>query len=900
MARSIQNPLFAPGQRWLSETEPELGMGTLVSFDNRLITLDFPDAECTRQYSRAAAPIKRVQFKPGDRIRTCDAREIVVEEIAEENGLFTYKSHGDTRICETDLAASLSFDLPFDRLVNGLAGSPKLFDLRHEIRSAQADYQASPARGFLGGQVDLIPHQLYIADQVCRRVFPRVLLSDETGLGKTIEAGLILHRLLVTGRIRRVLIILPQSLVHQWFIELLRKFSLSFRLFDREYVREAMAAEPGMNPFILDQQGIVSRDFLMSEKAAREWMLEGDFDMVVMDEAHHMTEDPEFHGFMKALAARTPGVMLLTATPEQMGIETHFAQLQLLDPLRYHDLAAYVKEAEGYETAASEARKLLDRGEPVEEILDAFGPGRVVFRNRRKAIKGFPDRRVTLSPLAADPAALCRAEPAKDDPRLVHLAQLCRAVKPEKILVICRSKETAQDIAAGIQTHMAVDTARFDETMDLLSRDRQAAWFAEPDGARLLVCSEIGSEGRNFQFVRHLYLFDLPENPELLEQRIGRVDRIGQKHEIIIHVPYIEGSSQEILALWYDRGVGLFKENVNGLHGIFTRFEPRLRGLMEKASEGGGIDRIALTELIRDTAEFVQTLQTSLDQGRHILLELNSFRPKAANELIKRIQETEQARELFSLMERLLDHFGVEMDLVGKDSQVVSMIPDRLVDENFPSLPRRARFTTFDRACAIARDDLDFLTWDHPFVHQVMEYFAIQGQGAAAAALLEGASSPGLVLETLYVLELPESDQFTRAARFLSPAPIHILMDHSGNRLEPSDLSLNFPSCLKPDRPGWFLDLAEVTGNLLPQLLDKSQTAAQKEAAKMRSQGLARMETVLKTETDRLIRLAQVNPGVSREEIEAAASEPAAISAMISGAKLRLDAVRLIRLSPGS
>ena len=896
------NTIFVTGQRWLSQTEPELGMGILVSFDSRRLTIEFPDADCIRQYSRAAAPVRRVQFKPGDRVRTGDGREIIVAEVTEDKGLLTY-SDGDMRLCETQLSVSLSVDLPFDRLVNGLSGGTGLFDLRREIRAAQAGYQASPARGFLGGQVDLIPHQLYIADQVCRRFFPRVLLSDETGLGKTIEAGLILHRLMVTGRIRRVLVILPQSLVHQWFIELLRKFSLSFRLFDRDYVREALATEPDMNPFTLDQQGIVSRDFLMAKKAHRDWMLQGDWDMVVLDEAHHMTGDPQFHRFMAALGERTPGLMLLTATPEQMGVKTHFAQLQLLDPHRYHDLDAYVKEAEGYETAAREARALLDRGEPVDDILDTFGPGRVVFRNRRKAIKGFPDRRVALAPLAADPEYVRSVERGvdslKNDPRLAHLAELCKTVKPEKILVICRSKEMAEGIATGIQGHMAVDTARFDETMDLLARDRQAAWFADPDGARLLVCSEIGSEGRNFQFVRHLYLFDLPMNPELVEQRIGRVDRIGQKDEILIHVPYLEGSSQEILALWYHRGIGLFRSNVNGLHGIFTRFESRLRALMDQADAKGTVARETLEDLIRETADFARDIQASLDQGRHILLELNSFRPEPARALIQSIQKTEQARELFNLMERLLDQFGIELDLVGKDSQVVSMVADRLVDENFPRLPLRAEFTTFDRATAIARDDLDFMTWDHPFVQQVMEYFITQGEGAAATALFEGGASPGLILETLYVLELPERENSPGAARFLSPAPISVLMDHGGRRLAPSDLSPDFPGCLKPDRPGWFMDIPEVAGSLLPDLLDKSLATATREADQMRSQGLADMEAVLKTETDRLVRLARINPGVTRAEIDAARSEQGLLAAMIAGAKLRLDAVRLIRVSPG-
>lgn len=142
--------------------------------------------------------------------------------------------------------------------------------------------------------MDLIPHQFYIAGEVSSRYFPRVLLSDETGLGKTIEAGLILHRLLVTFQISRVLIIVPDALVHQWFIELYRKFSLIFRIFDQAYLTEAAAAEPDMNPFLLDQQGICAESFISDSDHAKTALISAGWDMVVMDEAHHMAEDSPF------------------------------------------------------------------------------------------------------------------------------------------------------------------------------------------------------------------------------------------------------------------------------------------------------------------------------------------------------------------------------------------------------------------------------------------------------------------------------------------------------------------------------------------------------------------------------------------------------------------------------
>jgi len=885
---------FCKGQRWISETEPELGLGVLDSFDARTITLFFPGSDCTRTYSRAAAPIKRMRFQPGDRITAEDGTQMTVETVAENAGLLSY-FQGDTQLFEHELSSVLVVDMPFSKLLSGLSGSSAKFDLRYRIRSAQGAYQTSPVRGLLGGQVDLIPHQLYIADEVSRRYFPRVLLSDETGLGKTIEAGLILHRLLVTSQISRVLIIVPDTLVHQWFIELYRKFSLIFRIFDQTYLTEAISAEPDMNPFLLDQLGICSESFINASDQVKTALSDAGWDMVVMDEAHHMAQDSALYQFLTGLNAQTRGMMLLTATPEQMGIESHFAQLKLLDPVRYHDFAAFVKELEGYKVVAQQVREKLDREESPQALLDAFGPGRVIFRNRRRSIKGFPERQVNLIPLEGT----CGPnDNLSDDPRVACLARLCRSLKPEKILVICRSRQTVTALIQGLEAHLSVDAARFDESMDLLTRDRQAAWFADPDGARLLVCSEIGSEGRNFQFVHHLFLYDLPVNPELLEQRIGRVDRIGQKEKIVIHVPYIRNTAHEILALWYDRGVGLFKENVNGLHAVYTQFKSRVAQLMVQAV-GRANDSMSekIKDLINDTVAFVEQITRNLNQGRHILLELNSFKPDSAHELIQLIHQTEKSKDLHNLMTDLLDLYGIETDHITEaaGNSVVSFIPDRMTDENFPTLSGGGKFVTFDRATAIARDDLDFLTWDHPFVRQVMEYFTTQGEGQASVARLSGTGRQGLILESIFLLDLPDGNT-SLAERFLPAHPIRVVVDHSGELLDAGDLPADWASSLMPDDPGWFLYLPQLVQDILPDMLDKSQNLARNTAQTHRLDGAAEMEKVLTREKDRLAVLSKINPGISGQEADAVTKDQAHFRSLILNARLRLDGVRLIRL----
>ncbi|MDN3684215.1 helicase-related protein [Vibrio sinaloensis] len=114
-------------------------------------------------------------------------------------------------------------------------------------------------------------------------------------------------------------------------------------------------------------------------------------------------------------------------------------------------------------------------------------------------------------------------------------------------MVIASRASTALQLEQALREREGIRATVFHEGMSILERDKAAAYFAQEEGgAQVLICSEIGSEGRNFQFANQLVMFDLPFNPDLLEQRIGRLDRIGQHRDIDVHVPYLQGTSQAI------------------------------------------------------------------------------------------------------------------------------------------------------------------------------------------------------------------------------------------------------------------------------------------------------------------------------------------------------------------
>ena len=324
---------------------------------------------------------------------------------------------------ESELSELSNFGKPEERLLQGQVDPSEAFALRYKTLSAYSEAKQSPVAGFLGGRIDLIPHQLFIAHEVAVRQCPRVLLSDEVGLGKTIEACLVLHRLLITQRASRVLILVPDSLVHQWFVELYRRFNLWFTIMDAERCSAiALSSEQG-NPFLEEQLVICSVDSLTKVERWAEAVAQVDWDLLIVDEAHHYEWNPDYvseeYALVEALSQKSQGLILLTATPEQMGIEGHFARLRLLDPNRYPDLNQFIAEQKQYEVVAdianavyskkpltkkakeqlnrilgdvsdSELRALVeDREGLLEALVDRFGTGRVIFRNAREDLKGF-------------------------------------------------------------------------------------------------------------------------------------------------------------------------------------------------------------------------------------------------------------------------------------------------------------------------------------------------------------------------------------------------------------------------------------------------------------------------------------------------------------------------------
>lgn len=906
---------FFPEQRWTSEAEPELGIGIVTETSKGRVKLFFRSSGEFRLYAADNAPLRRVRFKPGDSVTDFDGRTLVVERVIENDDLIIYQGKGRP-MSEAELGDVAMQHGADDRLLSGDADTPAVFDLRRRTLQYDHNRRISPVKGFLGGRIDLIPHQLYIAHEVSSRYAPRVLLSDEVGLGKTIEACLILHRLLLSGQISRVMILVPESLVHQWFVELLRRFNLWFHIFDEERCVALEEGAPDGNPFLDDQLVICSTSFLSESPKRAMQALSAGWDMLVVDEAHHLEWSPDDPSreylIVEMLSKKAQGLLLLTATPEQLGLESHFARLRLLDQDRYSDYHEFQKESTGHQNTADIVEKLAE-GKPlnssqasfleslsgeafqatnpernpeerdhlIQDLLDQHGPGRVIFRNRRVAMTGFPKRKAHLIPLTENQSR------KNADPRIGWLIKLMEELAPAKALLICRKKETVLALEKALKDRVKLKVGVFHEDLTLVQRDRNAAWFSESNGARLLLCSEIGSEGRNFQFAHHLVLYDLPAHPELLEQRIGRLDRIGQTQDIQIHVPYLKESEQEVLVRWYHEGLNAFEQNLEGGDRVMQEFGEQLHQLAASAATDKQLD-----SLIGDTATFQKQLRKTLAKGRDRLLEMNSFRPQVADELINGIRSEDQSPVLESFMTEVFEHFNIDIEDIAPRTYLLHAPQGNAVA--FPGIPDEGIAVTFDRTRALSREEISFLTWDHPMVTGAIDLITGSGIGSAAFGMMVAPGHPAILLEVVFVLETAGS-QGKGVDRFLPQTPLRIMVDHSGTEVTDSYPVEELYQMVRPAPIDNLLDNDVLVETIFPNMLQAASQIAEIRAQTKIQSGLRKMKASLDHEIDRLKSLQKKNNHVRPEEVKMAEEVRLEMSSLIREARIRLDGVMLIQ-----
>lgn len=958
--------VFVPGQRWISHGESELGLGLVTEQLTRQVQLYFPAAEEYRTYAVADAPLSRYSLETGMKFKDIFGLEYRVEAVDNTAGLYRYQVKSDPTadeasetdrvwIEEIDLDPFVELNRPQDRFFAGQIDGRKAFELRRSARQHQHRLAQSDACGLLGPRVQLLPHQFYIASQVSRRHAPRVLLADEVGLGKTIEAGLIIHQQVTSGRAERVLVVVPDSLIHQWLVEMSRRFNLRFSIMNREqYGALLESAQPDIfanNPFDTSQLVICPQSLLIEEPHYHELASACHWDLLIVDEAHHLhwteTEVSAEYRCIEILAAQAKGLLLLTATPEQLGVEGHFARLRLIDPDRYYDLNSFIAEEQDYLPVRNLVEQLLSavdlsdlladsefktafepyidnndyselldkskqnvdqealRNSLIDQLLDHHGTGRVLFRNTREQVKGFPGRALIPHLLDAPteitetiekgslreqlhPEALLGASWLGLDPRVDWLQRWLLAESQDKVLLICADMRTAQQLEEHLRLRVGLRSAVFHEQLSLVNRDRAAAYFADPEfGAQVLVCSEIGSEGRNFQFAHQLVMFDLPLNPDLLEQRIGRLDRIGQTDRVEIHLPICRDSASHRLLRWLDEGLDAFLSPCPHGHLLLEQQREQLEGLLL------GQDENEFEAFISTTRSQAELLQQRQHQGRDRLLELNSCRELPAQKVIDTVMDAEQEAALRRFLDHCFDHFGVDQQQDTQHSVV--LYPGDHMRCSFPGLPEDGLTGSFNRQQALEREDMAYLSWEHPLVRGAFDLITEDDVGNTAICTLKlpGIKPGTLLLECLFQLHCP-APRGLQIPRYLPSGGYRLLL--TGDAKDCSALiSEEQLSALAKHLPYQAAkNLIKPLREPITELLAVAEQQALQQLPTLIEQALVQMDALQQPQLARLQALAKLNPSIRDTEIKQQQSLMDDLEQSISRSLLKLDAIQVL------
>jgi len=490
------------------------------------------------------------------------------------------------------------------------------------------------------------PHQEATVKRVIGELRGRAILADEVGLGKTIEAGMIIKEYCLRGLAKKILILTPASLCRQWAAELSQKFALYPVLAKGDFNWERYDLV------------IASLDLAKQEKHRK--VIENlYYDLLVVDEAHKL-KNPATKNWQFVSQIRKKFFLLLTATPLQNDLKELFNLISLLRPGQLGSYRQFKRNFVADKRTAKnpdELRSLL---------------GRVMIRDKRGPQINLPPRKVATMPLIPSAAeqelyqkvtAFVKEEYRKgeranvnpltlitlqrevcsssfaaattlynlaqkageaDAEKIVTLMELSGQLKEnskmnlveeilrhtgeEKVIIFTEFLATQRYIHARLKRN-GILSLTFDGSMSASKKDFTLGRFRRDPAHRVLICTESGGEGVNLQFCRTMINYDLPWNPMRLEQRIGRIHRLGQTREVYIYNLVTRGTIEEHLLKLLLEKVRLFEVVIGNMEKIVNffakekSFESRVMGALVAAEDekelSGNLERLGDEILVR-------------------------------------------------------------------------------------------------------------------------------------------------------------------------------------------------------------------------------------------------------------------------------------------------------------
>ena len=903
-------PLGAPGQLVWCPADPLLGVGLIVAAEQRVVTVRFRQAGEERQYTTRGpdGALLRYVIASGERASregggTVRVRRRVPSAAVPEP-LLAYELEDGTVVSEDALLPEVRDVGAKERLASLTLSHPEVVRARVQGLQLRQLGTSPGVAAVLGARAEWLPHQLDVATQALQRERVRMLLADEVGLGKTVEAALIYAGLRAEGRAARVLVLVPEALCIQWLQELYRKSHELLVLFDQARIADALREAPGTNPFEAHQRMVASLDSVSADPVLAREVEQAEWDLVIVDEAHHLRWEAQGGGnlayrLVENLAQQCRHLLLLTATPMALDPSEYQALLRLLDRDRFCDPAQFAaasdrarllsEAARALQAALTEERPLASTAQAdvaallrddVDDAhrLERFGslaPGsparRAVYaelvqslrerhaladyvtRNRRGPVGGLPARAahtVALSPspeqellvgvgeeimfelalaqphgaararilgellraLWATPRALVdivrpyseelatQLQPhveavtlapldaqglPSQDVRLRWLVELVRSLpREDKMLVFVESNVAVRALRDGLEPLLG-PVAHFHRELSPRDQDRQVAYFRDRKGPQVMLCTEAGGEGRNFQFCHRVVLYDLPWRPSTVEQRIGRVDRVGQKRDVQVYVPHFNSGFEAAIVKIMQQSIGVLSQTVGGIDHALEYVNLQLAELILSGADAQG-----WKGLYQSTASLVSRARERIAASADPVLDHASFRPARIQALLASVPSDLEAR-MQTFLHRYAEHTKVDF-LQKKDQrwavEGAAGASGAATQEGFVG--------TFGRQDALDHEEVEFLSFGHPLVEQALEWAQTSHDACAALAIARGFDEEGAAFLWTFALGLP--DDAAAGAPFFSQRLWTLAIDEQGRRrpelehlMEPQGRSLD-------------------------------------------------------------------------------------------------------------
>jgi ATP-dependent helicase HepA len=672
-------PSWKEGAKLVHPFNPELGVGLVRRVEGRYLVVYFPAAEREVTLAAQGAGLVPLILEPGSSailLAGDDQEQVTIERWDGD----AYLLKDGRRVPDADLWPVEGNPGPIERLAQFKLDRLGSFRNRIEGLQLRTLREAGGLGSFLGGRIQLFPHQLHTALAAVKMDPVRWLLADEVGLGKTIVACLVLSALVRTGRAKRALVIAPSTLTVQWLGELYRKFHQVFVLLDEARI-ESVERDYGEGNDVFDIHpfGVIAMEDLAKDAKLARQARHAELDLVVVDEAHRLALE-HFDAAVAPLVRNAKHAVLLSATPLSSDRRGFFHLLQLLRPEAFASFEAF--------DAAVES------GEAVFPCTSAV---------RRSDLGGLPPRKpvpVDLGPTARD---------MKKDPRAEWLAGQIKGWhrKKEKALVFVHELDRLEKLKRQLEAVTNVHMAVFHEALTPAQRDLEVARFRETT-LPVLLCTEAATEGRNFQFCDRMVHFDLPLDPVALEQRIGRLDRIGRAKDVEI-VYFRTDKAKPDVARLYER-LDLFARPSAGLDLALAGVR---EALARAEREGADVDAEALVRGIE-----AERARSIADLPRVVYRD--AYDASQAEKILALVPpELETSMRKFCL--GAANDLGLKIVDKGGVALYYLEMGTSLTVESIPGVRDESRWLgTFDRVEALEKDELDFFASGHPLVEGLL------------------------------------------------------------------------------------------------------------------------------------------------------------------------------------